>query len=52
MLAAGASRGTYVPEAAPLFKLLRDLAARPSVRGLILERQGLRIELHGGPGVQ
>ena len=48
MLAAGRSRATYTPEAAPLFKLLRELAARPAAKDIVIERPGLRIALHAG----
>ena len=51
MLASGRSRGTYTPEAAPLFQLLRQLAARPAARDIVVERPGLRIALHGGAHV-
>ena len=40
MLSAGRSRATYTPEAAPLFKLLRELAARPAARDIVVERPG------------
>jgi len=48
MLAAGPSRSTYTPEAAPLLSLLRQLAARPSARDLVVERPGFRLALHAG----
>ncbi|MFM9852061.1 MAG: biotin carboxyl carrier protein [Sphingomonadaceae bacterium] len=48
MLSAGRSRTTYTPEAAPLLALLRQLAARPAARDIVVERGGLRIALHGG----
>ncbi|WP_068071912.1 biotin carboxyl carrier protein [Novosphingobium lentum] len=48
MLAAGPSRATYSPEAAPLLSLLRQLAARPQARNIVIERPGLRIALHAG----
>jgi oxaloacetate decarboxylase alpha subunit len=51
MLAAGRSRATYTPQAAPLMKLLRELAARPSARDLVVERAGIRIALHTGGSV-
>jgi oxaloacetate decarboxylase (Na+ extruding) subunit alpha len=51
MLSAGRSRATYVPETVPLLKLLRELAARPSAHGLVVERPGLRIAIYGGPRV-
>lgn len=48
MLASGRSRRTYTPEAAPLMALLKQLAARPAARDLVIDRPGLRIALHGG----
>jgi oxaloacetate decarboxylase (Na+ extruding) subunit alpha len=51
MLAAGSSRASYVPETAPLLTLLRELAARPGASGLVVETQGMRVALHGGPRV-
>jgi oxaloacetate decarboxylase alpha subunit len=52
MLAAGTSRSTYTPEAAPLLRLLRELAARPAARNLAVRARGLTVELHAGPGVK
>jgi oxaloacetate decarboxylase alpha subunit len=51
MRAAGPSRATYTPEAAPLLALLRQLAARPAARDILIERPGLRLALHAGPAV-
>ncbi len=51
MIGAGSSRATYTPEAAPLFALLRQLAARPAARDIVVERPGLRIALHSGAGL-
>ena len=51
MLRTGTGRATYTPEAAPILKLLRELAARPAVRDLVVERPGLRLALHAGPSV-
>ncbi len=48
MLSAGRSRATYTPEAAPLLRLLRELAARPHARDIVIERPGLRLALHAG----
>jgi oxaloacetate decarboxylase alpha subunit len=48
MLAAGAARATYTPEAAPLFTLLKALAARPAARDIVIDHGGMRIALHGG----
>jgi oxaloacetate decarboxylase alpha subunit len=51
MQAAGRSRATYTPDAAPLFSLLKQLAARPAARDIVVERPGLRIALHAGAGI-
>lgn len=48
MKAAGRSRASYTPEAAPLMALLRQLAANPVARDIVVERPGLRIALHAG----
>ncbi len=49
MLAAGASRASYSPEAAPILSLLRQLAARPTARDIVVESGNLRLALHAGP---
>ncbi len=51
MLAAGRSRASYTPEAAPLLSLLKQLAARPGAPDIALERPGFRIALHRGAGL-
>ncbi|WP_404711358.1 biotin carboxyl carrier protein [Sphingomonas sp. MMS24-J13] len=51
MRSAGRSRGTYTPEAAPLLSLLKQLAAKPAARDIVVERPGLRIALHAGAGL-
>lgn len=51
MLAAGPAGARYSPEAAPMLKLLRELAARPAARDLVIERPGLRLALHAGAGI-
>ncbi|MDB5663245.1 MAG: biotin carboxyl carrier protein [Sphingomonas bacterium] len=51
MMAAGPSPARYSPEASPMLRLLRELAARPTARDLVIERPGLRLALHGGPGL-
>jgi oxaloacetate decarboxylase alpha subunit len=51
MLAKGRARGTHTPEAAPLFKLLRELAARPAARDIAIDLPGVRIALHAGAGL-
>ncbi|MEO0033378.1 MAG: hypothetical protein RIS94_3136 [Pseudomonadota bacterium] len=48
MLAAGPSRATYTPQAAPILSLLRKLAANPQARDLVIERPGFRLALHAG----
>lgn len=48
MLAAGPSRATYTPEAAPVIALLKQLAAKPTARDLVIERGSFRLALHAG----
>ncbi len=48
MLAAGRSRGTYTPEAAPIMSLLKQLAERPDAPDIAVERPGFRLALHRG----
>lgn len=48
MLASGPSRATYTPEAAPILSLLRQLAARPQARDIVVERGDFRLALHAG----
>jgi len=48
MRATGRSASHHTPEAAPLFALLRQLAARPAARDLVVQRPGWRIALHAG----
>lgn len=48
MLAAGRSRATYSPQAAPILSLLRKLAAEPKARDIVIERDGFRLALHAG----
>ena len=48
MYAAGPSRSTYTPEAAPILALLKQLAARPAARDIVVERPGFRLALHAG----
>lgn len=52
MLAAGPSGARYSPEAAPLQALLKQLAARPEARDIIVERPGFRLALHAGSAVK
>jgi oxaloacetate decarboxylase (Na+ extruding) subunit alpha len=48
MLSAGRSRASYSPEVAPMLALLKQLAAKPAARDIVVERPGLRIALHAG----
>lgn len=48
MMASGRQRTTYTPEAAPIMHLLKQLAARPAARHIMVERPGFRLSLHGG----
>jgi oxaloacetate decarboxylase (Na+ extruding) subunit alpha len=47
MLAAGPARRHYNPELAPILALLRELARRPPVGELVIEKPDLRLELRG-----
>jgi oxaloacetate decarboxylase alpha subunit len=47
MLAAGPAARHYNPAAAPLMKLLRELAARPPVADLSIAKPGFRVRLRG-----
>ncbi len=51
MLAAGPSRARYSPEGAPLLSLIKQLAARPAARDIVVERPGFRLALHAGPAL-
>jgi len=51
MYAAGPSSAHYNPAAAPLLRLLKELAARPAARDIVIETGGTRIALHGGAHV-
>lgn len=51
LLGAGPVRASYTPEVAPLLSLLKQLAHRPAARDIMIERPGLRIALHAGPGL-
>jgi oxaloacetate decarboxylase alpha subunit len=51
MVANSRSRATYTPEAAPIMKLLKELAARPEASDIVVERPGLRLALHKGAHV-
>jgi oxaloacetate decarboxylase alpha subunit len=51
MLAAGPARARYSPEASPIIALLKQLAARPAARELLIERPGLQIRLTAGAGL-
>lgn len=51
MLAAGRSRASFSPEAAPILSLLKQLAARPDAPDIVVERPGFRMALHRGASV-
>jgi oxaloacetate decarboxylase alpha subunit len=51
MLASGPGRTHYSPEMSPVLALLKQLAARPVARELIIERPGFRLSLKSGAGV-
>jgi oxaloacetate decarboxylase alpha subunit len=51
MLASGPGRTHYAPEMSPVLALLKQLAARPVARELIIERPGFRLSLKSGAGV-
>jgi oxaloacetate decarboxylase alpha subunit len=51
MLKAGPSSAHYLPEAAPIHALLRELAARPAARDIVVERPSFRLALHTGPSL-
>jgi oxaloacetate decarboxylase alpha subunit len=51
MLGAGRARDSYTPEAAPIISLLKQLAARPASREIVVERPGFRLALKSGPAV-
>lgn len=51
MIASGRSRATYTPEAAPIFNLLKQLAARPDAPDIAVERPGFRMALYKGAGL-
>jgi oxaloacetate decarboxylase (Na+ extruding) subunit alpha len=51
MLKSGRSRSHYSPEMAPVLALLKQLAARPAVREMVVERPGFRLVLRAGAGI-
>jgi oxaloacetate decarboxylase alpha subunit len=51
MIAAGPSSAHYNPDAAPIMRLLKELAARPAARDIVIESRGTRLALHGGAHV-
>ena len=51
MLSSGPSRASYSPQAAPILSLLRQIAARPQGRDIVVERPGFRLALHAGAGL-
>jgi oxaloacetate decarboxylase alpha subunit len=48
MLAKGPSRARYSSEGSAMIALLRQLAARPAAKDIVIERPGLRLALHAG----
>jgi len=52
MVAAGPAPRHYNPDTRPLLKLLREMAKRPAVSDLVLEKPDFRLELrrNGGAG--
>jgi oxaloacetate decarboxylase alpha subunit len=48
MLGAGRARSSYTPEVAPLLSLLKQLAARPAAREIVVERPNFRLALKAG----
>jgi len=48
MIAAGPAASRYNASAAPMLRLLKELAARPAARDLVVERPGFRLALHAG----
>jgi len=51
MLAAKTKRYGYTPELAPVLSLLKQLAARPAAKELLVERPGFRLRLTAGAGL-
>lgn len=51
MLSAGPSGARYLPELSPILSLLKELAARPAARDIVVERPGFRLALHAGPAI-
>jgi len=52
MMAAGKSRAGYTPEVAPVIELLKQLAARPASREIVVERPTFRLSLKSGPQLE
>jgi oxaloacetate decarboxylase alpha subunit len=48
MLAKGPSQARYSSEGSAMIALLRQLAARPAAKDIVIERPGLRLALHAG----
>jgi oxaloacetate decarboxylase alpha subunit len=48
MVAAGPARGDYNPDARAVVKLLRELAKRGDVNGLVVQKRGFRLQLGAG----
>lgn len=51
MIAAGPSPAHYNPDAAGILRLLKELAARPAARDIVIESGSMRLALHGGAHV-
>ena len=51
MYAQGPSPAHYNPDAAPILRLLKALAARPAARDIVIESGTTRLALHGGAHV-
>jgi oxaloacetate decarboxylase (Na+ extruding) subunit alpha len=52
MLAKGPSRARYSSEATTIIALLKQLAARPAAKDIVIERPGIRIALHAGASIK
>ncbi|NIJ11863.1 oxaloacetate decarboxylase alpha subunit [Saccharomonospora amisosensis] len=48
MVAAGPAKRHYNPDLAPVLRLLRELASRPSVPDLVVDKPDFHLELRGG----
>jgi oxaloacetate decarboxylase alpha subunit len=50
MQSAGSAKRHYNPQAQPLLKLIRELAKRPAVSDIVIEKPDFRLELHNQKG--